>query len=90
MTPEELVHYQNGFKVAINFLYHHHDEADKEKFEKFLKDNAVDSVVKEAIEMTNNNLSASGESCPPGMCPDGTGSCVQCKFKYAFDGTYIA
>ena len=29
--------YRNGFKVAINYLYHHHDDADKEKFKAFLE-----------------------------------------------------
>lgn len=87
MNNEELERYRNGFKVAINFLYHHQaTDDDKTNFEKLLNEHMDAEVVQEAINL-RNNVQEGDHGCPPGLCFDGSG-CVPCKFEYAFDGKY--
>lgn len=89
LSPEELELYQAGFKVAVNFLYHHQaSEENRSAFERYLNEHMDPEVVREAINMRNpENDPQSGGPCPPGFCPTPNG-CVLCEFQNAFDGSY--
>lgn len=97
MTPEEKIIFQKGFKVAINFLFHHHldekgepDTVAQEKFRKFLLANTNTSREKEIIaEAINLRTTMAGPgACSPGFCLDSDGTCIRCSFKFAFNGTF--
>lgn len=90
MTPEELKLYQGGFKVAVNFLYHHQTGEDgRAAFLQYLNQHMDPKVVEEAITMRNPDIDPqSGGPCPPGLCPTPNG-CVLCEFQFAYDGTYL-
>ncbi len=91
MTPEELEMYRAGFKVAVNYLYHHQpNEEERIKFEEYLNLHMDPAVVQGAINLQNPDISTfSGSLCPPGECPGPGGKCVVCRFEFAFDGTYF-
>ncbi len=90
MTPEELRFYQAGFKVAVNFLYHHQaSEAERSAFGQYLNEHMDHEVVQEAISMINpDKAETTGVSCPPGECPIPGNGCRLCDFPFAYDGTY--
>lgn len=97
MTPEEKIIFRKGFKVAINFLYHHHldekgqpDPVAQEKFREFLLANTDTSREKEIIEEAINlrTTMEGGGGCGSGFCLDADGTCVRCRFKFAFNGTF--
>jgi len=90
LTREQLQNrYRNGFRVAVNYLYHRQpSDADKENFKTYLETVIPAAHVAEAI-----NLSSTMEpvgSCPAGLCPDGMGGCAPCTFDLAFDEGYFA
>lgn len=90
LTPEELAIYQGGFKVAINFLYHHQANQDAmDAFRQYLNQHMPPEVVQEAINMVSPAINPqTGENCPAGKCPTPSG-CVLCLFEFAFDGSYF-
>jgi len=88
LTAEQLKFYQAGFKVAVNFLYHHHDEPEQPTFLQFLNGNMDSDVVLEAVNLINPATLPNGENCGAGKCPTPTG-CVPCRFQFAFDGSYF-
>jgi len=83
MTEKELKLYQAGFKVALNFLYHHQESQEKkDDFEQFMKAH-ID------VETVDKSIQISGDpGCGPGECLMG-GRCVACGFQFAFDGSYL-
>ena len=97
MTKKEKIMFQKGFKVAVNFLFHHHlddkgepDVIAQENFKKFLLANIdvpeESEIIDEAIAI--RNTMDGGGNCGAGYCPDGSGGCVVCAFGFAFDGTF--
>jgi hypothetical protein len=90
MTPEQKEFFQKGFKVAMNFAFHHHPEEDREKFKGFLLAQTANDGEKQIIEEAINlkNTMEGGENCGPGFCLDASGKCVLCKFRFAFNGKF--
>lgn len=81
-TPAERSLYQKGYKVAINFLYHHTDSANISAFKNFLDTQIDQSVVEESIALQSD------DNCEPGYCQTPRG-CQLCDFDYAYDGRYL-
>ena len=89
LTREQLQNrYRNGFRVAVNYLYHRHDPADQPAFKAFLESKMPAAHVEDAI-MLKSTMEPLG-SCPPGKCPDGNGGCSDCTFDLAFDEGYFS
>ena len=82
--------YQNGFKVAVNYLYHRQpSDADKENFKAYLASVEVpDNIIEESLILTSTMTGT--PSCPAGQCPDGNGGCEPCTFALAFDESYFS
>jgi len=95
-TIEELrkrrKHFRKGFRVALNFLYHHHETMakterppeDKIRFERFLKLHIDEGVVEDAKSIKSIDETGNRTSCDPGYCRVG-GTCVLCDFEFAYD-----
>jgi hypothetical protein len=90
LTREQLQNrYRNGFRVAVNYLYHRQpSDADRENFKTYLETVMPTAHVEEAISLTST-MPPTG-ICPAGSCPDGMGGCVPCTFDLAFDEGYFA
>jgi hypothetical protein len=90
LTGEQLQNrYRNGFRVAVNYLYHRQpSDADKANFKTYLETVMPAEHVEEALKLSST-MEPVG-SCPAGSCPDGMGGCVPCTFDLAFDEGYFS